>query len=222
MRDERSLETKALGTATDPDVVRAIADEVREHLDADASGHDMHHIWRVFLLGTRLADETGARTGIVQAAALTHDLHRAMGEDGEYVSPEDSLPTVRGVLERAGHPSETLPDVLHCVDVHDEYAFRGLERTPETLEAEVLRDADNLDAMGAVGIARTFAFAGVVGNPLWDPADEQYSGLGHFEDKLLKLESEMHTDAALKLAEERHAFLETFVDRFEVEWYGEA
>lgn len=112
--------------------------------------------------------------------------------------------------------------MLHCVEVHDEYAFRGVDRPADTLEAEVLRDADNLDAIGAVGIARNFAFTGVVGNPLWDPSGEEYSGLGHFEDKLLYLLEEMHTEAGRELAEERHAFLETFKNRFEQEWYGEA
>lgn len=176
----------------------------------------------MFLLGTRLARETGADEAVVQAAALTHDLHRSMGDDGEYVHPEASLPAVREILVAAAFPEPRIPDVCHCVEVHDEYAFRGMDQSPETIEAEVLRDADNLDAIGAVGIARDFAFTGVVGNPLWDPAGEGYSGLGHFEDKLLHLADEMHTDAARELAAGRHTFLVTFKERFEQEWYGEA
>lgn len=199
-----------------------IADGVRAHVADDSSGHALDHAWRVFLLGTRLADEAGADAAVVQAAALTHDLHRSMGHDGEYVHPEETLPRVREILEAAGFPEALVPEVLHCVEVHDEYTFRDDARRAESVEAEVLRDADNLDAIGAVGIARTFAFTGVVGNPLWDPAGDEYSGLGHFEDKLLHLVGEMHTDAARELAEERHAFLEEFKTRFEREWYGNA
>lgn len=218
----RSLEELALERAHDPARMRSIASEVRRYLDDDSSGHDMHHAWRVFMLGTRLARETGADEAVVQAAALTHDLHRTMGDPGEYIPPETSLPDVRAILEEAGCPEPVVSAVLHCVAVHDTYAYRGLERPPETVEAEVLRDADNLDAMGAVGIARTFAFTGIVGNPLWEPTGEGYSGLGHFEDKLLRLVDELHTEPARALAEERHAFLETFVDRFEAEWFGRA
>lgn len=133
-----------------------------------------------------------------------------------------TLDDVRAILVEGGFPDERVADVCHCVEVHDEYDFRGVERAAESLEAEVLRDADNLDAMGAVGVARDFAFTGVVGNPLWDPTGEEYSGLGHFEDKLLRLVDEMHTEAARELAAERHAFLERFKARFEREWFGEA
>lgn len=83
-------------------------------------------------------------------------------------------------------------DIHRVVD--DEYEFRGIERPAETTEAEILRDADNLDAMGTVGIARNFAYTGVVGNPLWDPSGQEYSGVGHFYDKLLELKDEMNTE----------------------------
>lgn len=76
--------------------------------------------------------------------------------------------------------------------------------------------------MGAVGIARAFAFGGVHGTPLWDPSGEQYSQLYHFEDKLFRLRDELHTDSARALAEQRHAFLEEFYERFQAEWHGSA
>ncbi|HET7323627.1 MAG TPA: HD domain-containing protein [Halococcus sp.] len=192
-----------------------------EWLDNDSSGHDIDHAWRVFNIGMRLAESEGADVEVVGGAALTHDIHRTMGNEGEYVHPKESLSEVRAVLEAADFPEEKITDVLHCVEVHDEYAFRGIEHPAETTEAEILRDADNLDAIGAVGIARNFAFTGVVGNPLWDPDGEQYSGLEHYYDKLLHLTDEMNTEAAKALAEERHAFTERFVERFEQEWYGE-
>jgi uncharacterized protein len=205
----------------DRPVFERIDAEMGAWLDGDSSGHDAHHVWRVFATATEIAAAEGADVGVVGAAALVHDVHRAM--DGtEFVHPEASLPEVRAVLERAGFPEAKIPEVLHCVAVHDEYEYRGDDVGAETLEAEILRDADNLDAMGAVGVARNFAFTGDYGNPLWDPAGEEYSGLYHFRDKLLELRDEMHTEAAREIAADRHEFLEAFVDRFEREWYGDA
>jgi uncharacterized protein len=198
----------------------AVAAGVREYLATDSSGHDMHHVWRVFRLTQQFADELDADRVVVGCAALTHDLHRVLGE-GTGCPPEETLSTVEDILADAGVDDERIDAVCHCVAVHDDLAFRGEEPRPETLEAEILRDADNLDAMGAVGIGRTFAFGGVHGTPLWDPDGEVYSQLYHFEDKLLRLPGEMHTEPARELAEERAAFLERFRERFIAEWHGE-
>ena len=198
-----------------------IATETHEWLVEDASGHDFDHAWRVFTLGVRIAESESADIEVVGAAALVHDLHRSMCDPGEYVHPEESLEEVRAILERADFPHEKVDEVCHCVAVHDEYDFRGDPDRAETLEARVLRDADNLDAIGAVGIARNFAFTGLAGNPLWDPSGEEYSGVGHCYDKLLALKDEMHTEMGQELAQGRHEYLEAFVERFEREWSGE-
>ena len=151
---------------------------------------------------------------------ITHDLHRLA--DGTGVDPAETLDEVAAVLRRAGLPGPKIPAVQHCVAGHDAYEFRGDDPDPASLEAKLLRDADNLDAMGAVGVGRTFAFGGVHGTPLWDPDGTEYSQLYHFEDKLLRLREEMHTEPARELAAERHAFLEEFHERFRREWHGEA
>lgn len=198
-----------------------VAAETREWLADDSSGHDEDYAWRVFALGVRIAEAEGADVAVVGAAALVHGLHRAMCDPGEYVHPEESLPEVREILDRANFPEAKIPDVCHCVAVHDEYDFRGDPDRTESLEARVLRDADNLDATGAVGIARNFAFTGLAGNALRDPTDEEYSGIGHCYEKLLHLREEMHTETGREIAAGRHEFLETFVERFEREWDGE-
>lgn len=198
-----------------------VAAGVREHLVGDASGHDMHHVWRVFRLGQRFAGVLDADRAVVGCAALTHDLHRTMGE-GTGCDPEDTLGEVERILANAGLSRERIDAVRHCVAVHDGLAFRGDDPQPQTIEAEILRDADNLDATGAVGIGRTFAFGGAHGTPLWDPDGHEYSQLYHFEDKLLRLREELHTEPARELAEDRHDFLETFVERFRAEWHGDA
>jgi uncharacterized protein len=218
---EQSASEDSIEEYANRQLFRDVADGMTEWLGDDSSGHDIDHAWRVFALGMRLAEAEDADTEVVGAAALTHDIHRTLDEEREYVHPKETLPEVRAVLETAAFPDSKIPRVLHCVEVHDEYEFRGIEHPAETIEAEILQDADNLDAIGAVGIARNFAFTGVVGNPLWDPDGEEYSAIEHYYDKLLHLKDEMNTDAARALAEERHAFTEQFVERFEKEWYGE-
>ncbi len=221
MTERRPLPTVALEDIDGPDQYRAIATEMQAWLDGDSSGHDESHAWRVFSLGTRIAREEGGDPQVVGAAALTHDIHRTVGGPTEPVDPGDTVEEVATVLDRAGFPDEKVDPVCHCVAVHDEYEYRGIDRPAETLEAKILRDADNLDAMGAVGIARTFMFSGTAGHDLWLPANEDYSALDHFDEKLLNLREEMHTESAREMAAERHAFLEDFVERFQQEWYGE-
>lgn len=199
----------------------AVADGVRVYLKGDSTGHDMHHVWRVFRLTQQFADELDADQTVVGCAALTHDLHRVLG-DGTGCDPAETLDTVTEILDTAGIDGDRIDAVCHCVAVHDELAFRNENPQPETLEAKILRDADNLDAIGAVGIARTFAFGGAHGSPMWDPDGETYSQLYHFEDKLLRLRDELHTEPAREVAEGRHAFMEAFVEQFLAEWHGEA
>lgn len=199
----------------------AVADGVRAYLEADPTGHDMYHVWRVFRLTQQFAKKLDADQTVVGCAALTHDLHRVLGT-GTGCDPAETLDTVTETLETAGIDTHRIDAVCHCVAVHDELAFRNENPQPDSLEAKILRDADNLDAMGAIGVARTFAFGGAHGSPMWDPDGETYSQLYHFEDKLLRLQEELHTEPARELAAERHAFLETFVDRFLAEWHGEA
>ncbi len=210
---------RVLEPVDDEQCFLSIADTLAASIGEDATGHDLGHAWRVFALGTRLAIHEEADPAIVGAAALTHDLHRTLAAPGEYVDPEETLPEIRTILETSDFPRAKIEDVLHCVAVHDQYQYRGIDRPAETLEAKLLRDADNLDAMGAIGIARTFAFSGAAGHPLWRPDDETYAAIDHFEDKLLKLREEMHCETARTIAAKRHTFLEIFRERFEREWH---
>ncbi|MFB6135154.1 MAG: HD domain-containing protein [Halobacteriaceae archaeon] len=202
----------------------------------DDAAHDRHHAWRVFELATRIAEAEGGDVEVVGAAALVHDLHRAREDGGEFVHPRETLPEVREVLDEAGYPVEKVGDVCHCVAVHEEYDFEADPDAAETLEAEILQDADNLDALGAVGVARAFAYGGARGNRLWDPdrplPDGPYEKSGgadggpgstyhHVHAKLLRLHEHVNTETGRDLAAERHAFLEAFATRFEEEWRGE-
>lgn len=222
----------------DDPLFQSIAREMEAHLGDDSTGHDMHHLWRVCRVGVRLAEAEGADVDVVGGAALTHDLHRVRGADGEFVHPEETLPEVAEILRDAGFPEAKLEDALHCVAVHEEYDFEADPQETETLAAEIVQDADNLDAIGAVGVARAFAYGGAHGNLLWAPerelpdGDDHYDKTGgnddgpgstihHFHSKLLRLKDAMNTETGRELAAERHAFLEEFLARFEAEWMGE-
>jgi hypothetical protein len=138
--------------------------------------------------------------------------------------------SIDDVLRAIGHEYSRL--VLYYLRDHDGMATE--EELIRHLLAETSLDADigtiklqhdvlpQLDATGAIGVARTFAFGGAVGTPLWDPDGEAYSQIYHFEDKLRRLTDELHTDPAREIAEDRHAFLEEFRERFLAEWHGEA
>jgi len=192
----------------------------------DSSGHDWWHVWRVWRLARRLALEEGARLQIVELAALGHDV-----EDHKLGRPPGTLVTW---LREAGVDTKTITEVENiCRRV----SFKGAGVADEmpSLEGQVVQDADRLDAIGAIGVARAFAYGGAHGRELYDPAEkpelhesfESYkksgsSSLMHFYEKLFLLSDRMHTPSASRLARQRHAFMEAFVARFLAEWEGEA
>jgi uncharacterized protein len=205
-----------------------LADRVREKLSSDITGHDFWHVQRVRNLAVAIARQEGADTEIVEAAALLHDVFRPEEHaQGVLHVGETAQAYMRDLLHRVQFPREKIPAVLSCVEVHEHYAFAGDPPTAD-LEARILQDADRLDAMGAIGIARALMFSGAHGLPLWNPEERpgdwsahhapRGSSITHFHEKLLKLESTMHTAAARRIARERHAFMELFLRRFLDEW----
>ncbi|WP_248515495.1 HD domain-containing protein [Salinarchaeum laminariae] len=199
----------------------AVAAEMQSTLAGDSSGHDLAHAWRVFSLGRSIAADEDADPHVVGLAALVHDHHRVVNGH-EFVHPEATLEDVEAILTDAGVTDrETIDAVQHCVAVHDDYEYRDDPRRPDSVEAAVLQDADNLDALGAVGVGRCFAFGGDRGIPLWRPDGEEPCVLGHFDEKLYRLVDECNTETAREIAADRTEFLETFAERFRREWRGE-
>lgn len=200
---------------------------VREKLLNEGSGHDWYHIERVWKMAVTLAEEEQANRFVVELAALLHDLI----DDKLVSNKEDAIQEVMYWLDGVGVSSKDSEKVLEIID---SISFKGGNtRKLETKEAQVVQDADRLDAIGAVGIARCFAYAGSVGHPLFDPelsvredmTEKEYrkgktSAVHHFYEKLLKLKDLMNTDAARRIAEERHAFMEEYLTQFFNEWEG--
>ncbi|WP_435348243.1 HD domain-containing protein [Haloarchaeobius sp. HRN-SO-5] len=190
--------------------------------------HDWHHVQRVVANAEELAATTDRPVDedVLFAAAWLHDVGRKRETAGEIADHAEWGAEEAGRILREFDADRTAVDaVAHCVRAH---RFSN-DVEPTTTEAELLCDADNLDAIGAVGLARTFAHAGEFERPIHDPAlppstDETAAGrtaLNHVHKKLLRIRDRMYTDAGRAVAEDRHAFVETFVERFEREVGGE-
>ncbi len=193
----------------------------------DASGHDVFHMNRVFHLATALAEAEGADLFVVQLAALLHDV------DDFKLSPEthEEKKRANAFMER----NEVNPKIRERVcRIINEVSFRGSDSViPSSIEGKCVQDADRLDAIGAVGIARAFAYGGSRGRKLHDPEEEpcldmdgeEYrrhvsTTLNHFYEKLFLLKDRMNTETAKRMAEHRHAFMKEFTDEFLAEWDG--
>jgi uncharacterized protein len=202
----------------------AVRERARSYFGDLSPAHDWQHVRRVVRLAKRLADETDAavdREALV-AAAWLHDVGRQREDEGEIDDhAEWGTREARRILDGLGADDATADAVAHCIRVH---RFSN-DLEPESVEAELLCDADNLDALGAVGVARACCYGSELGTPMHDPdlppeADESAAGrtqFNHLHKKLLSLHERMYTDAGRSLAAEREAFVRTFADRFEAE-----
>lgn len=208
-------------------IVADTIDMVKEKLNNEGSGHDWYHIERVWKMASKLAAKEQANSYIVELAALLHDLI----DDKLVSSKDEAVREVEYWLEGAGvssSDSERIMDIIHTI------SFKGGNgRKLTTLEAQIVQDADRLDAIGAIGIARCFTYAGSKGDVIFNPelsvresmTEKEYregpsSAVHHFYEKLLKLKDLMNTETAKQIAEERHAFMEDFLIQFFNEWEG--
>ncbi len=186
--------------------------KVRALQTGEATGHDWFHTQRVLAMSREIAKLENCNMEIVQAAALLHDV-----ADHKFgYTPESRETLLRQLMTETGFPEEFQDAVIEVVE---SISFSQGVPCRDSLrkESDVVKDADRLDAMGAIGIARTFAYGGQMGRPIYDPADPTNS-LQHFDDKLLRLAEDMCTETGKALAAERHKFLLHFKEQFLREW----
>lgn len=211
-------------------LVARTRDHVRRVLEGEGTGHDWWHVHRVWQSAVAIAQQEGADLLIVELAALLHDIADWKFHHGD---PDAGPRAARHWL--TGQQAE--PAVIDAVcEIVGGLSFKGAAvPTPmPTLEGRVVQDADRLDALGAVGIARAFAYGGYRQLPLHDPAvtpqphatfaayrDHQGTTINHFYEKLLLLEDRMNTPTGRRLAAARHHYMEAFLERFYAEWDGE-
>ena len=209
------------------EVLKRTENHIKEFFDGEGSGHDWWHIFRVRNLALKISELEGGDRFTVEMAALLHDLDDWKLQTGNHTS------RARAWLEQMDVEAAQQEKILQVIS---EVSFKGaeVETAATSKEAKIVQDADRLDAIGAIGIARTFAYGGNKNRLMYDPSippvmhnsfdDYKKSTaptINHFYEKLLLLKERLNTSAALQIANERHVFMETFLDRFFGEWNGE-
>lgn len=200
---------------------------IKPEFEKDASGHDWHHIMRVYNTACYIQEKEGGNREIVELAALLHDISDHKMNGGKLNA---GGAVAYDILIDLGASEETASQVRSIVD---KVSFKGAktEDGMTELEGMIVQDADRLDAIGAIGIARTFAYGGHKGQSMYDPelevvlhtSFEQYanarsSTINHFYEKLLLLAERLNTPTAREIGKERHAFMEQFLEHFYNEW----
>lgn len=208
-------------------LVDRVAGQVKARFLAESSGHDWHHINRVWRLTRQIAAEEGANLQVAELGALLHDI-----ADWKFHGGDDSVGPRQAalLLDQEGAPASLIEPV---VDIVATISFKGagVDTGMRTLEGKCVQDADRLDAIGAIGIARCFAYGGHAGRLMHDPdvppvmhrTAEAYKAskgpsLNHFYEKLFLLKERMNTPSGRALAEARHQVMTDFVEQFLAEW----
>ncbi len=196
------------------EILKSAQELIKNQFIGETTGHDYYHIERVVKTANRIANEEKADLFLVELAAWLHDLGDYKLNGGTDKSEE----FISEFLTGLNVPSEIIAKTIEIVS---QVSF-SKGNTPTSLEAQIVQDADRLDALGAIGLARTFAYGGSKHREIWNPKNPEMTSIQHFYDKLLKLKDLMNTNSAMKIAQERHPFLEEFLDRFYKEWEGKS
>ena len=200
---------------------------VKEKLEGAEAGHDWFHIERVWKLSKKIAEKEGGNLEVIELSALLHDIADPKFHNGDETL---ALKISQNFLEEIQVDTELIEQVLFVIK---NISFKNRAEAPENppLELQIVQDADRLDAIGAIGIARTFNFGGFKNNLMYHPEikpnlgmnKEEYkksngTTINHFYEKLLLLKDLMNTETAKKIASERHNFMLQFLDEFYKEW----
>lgn len=203
---------------------------VKQQLESAEGGHDWFHIERVYKNSLLIAQNEECNLEVVQIGALLHDIADSKFHNGD----ETIGPKIAQTFLENENVNETT--IQHVINIIENISFKGgnFEKKFNSKELEIVQDADRLDALGAIGIARTFNYGGFKNRALYNPAiapnlhmtKEEYKNseaptLNHFYEKLLLLKDKMNTETGKKIALERHQYMENFLSQFYAEWEGE-
>ena len=209
-------------------IIQKTAEYIKKEFSGDSSGHDWWHIYRVWKNAITICKYEKANSYIVELAALLHDL-----DDWKFNESENETPLrARAWLDSCGVEISAVDKVCEII-THISYKGANVENKMKSLEGFIVQDADRLDAIGAIGIGRAFAYGGYKNRPMYDPGSkpemhasfEQYKNsksatINHFYEKLLLLKDMMNTKTAKRIAEQRHEVMLKFLDQFMNEWEG--
>ncbi|RTY95963.1 HD domain-containing protein [Flavobacterium sp. GT3R68] len=213
-----------------PELINKTIAFVKKELENAEGGHDWFHIERVYKNALLIAKSEGCDTTVVELGALLHDIADSKFHDGdETVGPR----TARAFLENENVPEEI---ISHVISIIENISFKGGNTVKQfrSKELNIVQDADRLDAIGAVGVARTFNYGGFKNRSMYNPeiapktdmTKEEYKNseaptINHFYEKLLLLKDKMNTETGKQIAQQRHHFMEIFLGQFYAEWNGE-
>ena len=195
-------------------ILKSTENFIKNQFSGEGTGHDYFHIERVVKVARKIASEENADLFLVELAAWLHDVGDYKLNDGIDKSEE----LIFEFLNELNLPQEIISKTIEIVS---QVSF-SKGKTAETLEAQIVQDADRLDAIGAIGLARVFAYGGSKHREIWNPENPDETSIQHFYDKLLKLKDLVNTNSAKKIAEERHLFMEEFLKKFYDEWEGKS
>ncbi|WP_106497449.1 HD domain-containing protein [Lentibacillus sp. Marseille-P4043] len=190
--------------------LKKIQTYVMNHFQEDTTGHDFFHMKRVAKTARMIAEQEFADLFICEAAAWLHDI----GDHKLFTNPTKALQELDLFLESIGLATSNIKQIKTAM--RDVSFSKGA--VPTTLEGKIVQDADRIDAIGAIGIARTFAYGGAKGQFIYHDTYKDNTSIQHFYDKLLTLKECMHTKTAKQIACERHKFMETYLEQFFREW----
>ncbi|HPS21343.1 MAG TPA: HD domain-containing protein [Candidatus Paceibacterota bacterium] len=209
------------------EIIQKTIEYTKSKLSGEGTGHDWWHVYRVWKNAKNIAEKEKANSFVVELSALLHDIADWKFNDGD---EEIGSKISRDWLESLSVDKEIIDQVCEII-ANSSFKGAGVENKINTLEGKILQDADRLDAIGAIGIARAFAYGGSKNREIYNPdikpefhtTSEQYKNnksttINHFYEKLLLLKDLMHTDTAKEIAKERHEFMELFLNKFKKEW----
>lgn len=205
---------------------------VEQYFKDDCTGHDIGHLERTMKSALYICEKEGGDKIIVGISAYLHDVHRILqSKEGKFVSPKDSIPIIRSIISNLDLTEEQIEKICYCIEYHEEYNWNGNNVSDKN--ALILQDADNLDAIGAIGIGRAFNYGGAYNIDMYDEnipliEEDDYveekgdneTTIHHFYHKLFKLGDNMNTKTARSLADNRIKFMKEFTKEFLKEWTG--
>lgn len=213
------------------EIIKRTQEHVKNVLGADNSGHDWWHIYRVWKTARYIAANEQADLFIVDLAALLHDIADWKFHDG------DATIGSKSAKQWLSQFAMTEDNIKHVCTIIESVSFKGagVKSTVTTLEAQIVQDADRLDAMGAIGIGRAFAYGGYADRKMYDPAippvthqsfktykAHKGTTINHFYEKLLLLKDRMNTQTGKRLAQSKHQVMENFLKQFLMEWEADS
>lgn len=207
-------------------IIEKTIEYIKDFFKADFSGHDFYHTLRVYKLAKCIAKSEECDIELVCLSALLHDVddYKLVGKEKEGFS------NLKSFLKSQNYSNEKIEQICNIVS---QVSFKGKSIIPDTIEGKIVQDADRLDAIGAIGIGRAFAYGGSRNRPMHNPdmrprenmsSKEYYESVGttinHFYEKLLQLKDLMNTETAKNIANHRHKYMEEFLKEFYDEWEG--